>query len=242
MRGDNQKKILILQHDIAEGPGLLRMLVKESGLVPEICHLYREQRIPSHFSDFCSIISLGGPMNVYECDRYPFLLDEEFVIREIIKKEIPFLGICLGAQMLAKACGARVIKGPKKEIGWGRVILTPHGLDDPLFEGFNREIPVFQWHGDTFEIPEGGVLLASSELYPHQAIRVGSNAYGIQFHLEITRDMVSEWIEGSREELIKDGIDPEIIEIETEVNIAIMEYWMRRFWKNFLKIVMLRVF
>ncbi len=237
-----QKKILVIQHDISEGPGLFGPLIDESGFILELCEVYKGKRIPTGLDDFSSVISLGGPMSANEYERFPFLLEEESMIKEILRRGIPFLGICLGAQMLAKACGARVWKGPQKEIGWGSVSLTPQGFDDPVFQGFNGEIPVFQWHGETFEIPENGILLASSQLYPNQAVKVGSRAYGIQFHLEVTRDMVSEWVENSREELIRDGFDPEIIERETDINIAIMEYWMRRFWKNFLEDVVLTGF
>ncbi len=137
---------------------------------------------------------MGGAMNVYEEDNYPFLKAENIFIKKVLEKEIPYIGICLGSQLLAKACGAAVMKAPVKEIGWFDVALTLEAAHDPLFQGLAGPLEVFQWHEDTFTIPDGGVLLATSAACKNQAFRYGKNAYGLQFHVEITPDMIWSWV------------------------------------------------
>ncbi len=132
-------------------------------------------------------------MKVDEEKKYPFLVPEQLFIQEVLKKQIPFLGICLGSQLLAKAAGAKVVKSPVKEIGWYNVQLTPEGQKDPLFNGFKESEPIYHWHGDMFEIPSEGHLLATAQGCPHQAIKVGANAYGLQFHVEVTDKSIKEW-------------------------------------------------
>ena len=105
------------------------------------------------------------------------------------------MGICLGAQLLAKAAGARVGRSPKEEIGFSQIQLTEEGKKDPLFSGLRETVEIFQWHGDMFEIPLKGKLLASSKDCPHQALKVGACAYGFQFHIEITDKSIREWSE-----------------------------------------------
>ena len=130
------------------------------------------------------LVVMGGPMGVYETDKYPFLAHECRLIAELIRRERPVLGVCLGAQLLARALGARVFPGHGPEIGFGSVELTKEGKEDPLFGPSGPSFPVFHWHGDTFELPEGATLLASSTQYPHQAFRFGDYAYALQFHIE----------------------------------------------------------
>jgi GMP synthase-like glutamine amidotransferase len=113
----------------------------------------------------------------------------------VLKHKIPFLGICLGSQLLAKAAGAKVVKSPVKEIGWYTIQLTKQGAQDPLFKGFKEEEPIYHWHGDMFQIPANGILLAVAEGCPHQALKVGENAYGLQFHVEVTDKSIKEWCE-----------------------------------------------
>ena len=134
-------------------------------------------------------------MNVYEEDQYPFLKEENTFIQGVLRDEVPFLGICLGSQLLAKACGARVSRSPTEEIGWRTVTLTGEGKNDPLFAGLRPDLFVFQWHGDTFAIPENGQWLVSGPDCPHQALKVGPAAYGFQFHIEITDKSIREWSE-----------------------------------------------
>jgi len=132
-------------------------------------------------------------MNVYEEEKYPFLRVEDRFLKQVIQEEVPFLGVCLGSQLLAKSCGARVCKSPLKEVGWFQVGLEPTAEEDPLFEGLGPSLDVFQWHEDTFDIPAGGVLLAKGRDCPHQAFRIGRFAYGIQFHIEVTEGIIAQW-------------------------------------------------
>ena len=159
-------------------------------------------------------------MAVYEMDRYPYLRDEADMIKSFIDSGKAVLGICLGAQMVAHALGAKVYPGGVKEIGWYKVEITPAGMEDPVFstlavdniqeikgKGLTGETgssprvyaEVFQWHGDTFDLPRGAVRIASSEAYPNQAFRYGSRVYALQFHIEVTPAIIREWFEGEED-------------------------------------------
>ena len=139
-----------------------------------------------------AILVFGGPMNVDEVAAYPWLADEVDLIRQAHRHAIPVLGLCLGAQLLARALDARVYAAPISEVGVMDVTITPAGSADPLFAGLSSAFTVFQWHGDTFDLPQGATLLASSDACPNQAFRHGS-AYGLQFHLEVTAEMAADW-------------------------------------------------
>ncbi len=188
--------ILIVKHIDIEGPGTLGDFLKARGEPFCIVELGEGERLPDDPKAFKAVVVLGGPMNVDEVERFPFLSAENDFIRKVLKAEVPFLGICLGSQLLAKAAGARVVKSPVKEIGWYQIQKCQLADSDRLFDGFCEEVPVFQWHGDMFQIPSGGLLLASAQGCPHQALKVGSNAYGLQFHIEITDKSIKEWCEG----------------------------------------------
>lgn len=171
------------------------------------------------------LVILGGPMNVDEVETYPFLLTELDWIRQAVDRELPLLGICLGAQLLAKALGNRVYHNPVKEIGWYEVELLPAARDDRLFGGRGPVETVFQWHGDTFDLPEGAVHLARSASCPSQAFRVGQSAYGVQFHVEMTPRLIDEWLEEphfSAEVAALDYIDPAAIRAQVPRRIAAM--------------------
>jgi GMP synthase-like glutamine amidotransferase len=132
-------------------------------------------------------------MNVYEVDKYPFLIKEERLLKEALLKEVPFLGICLGAQLLAKVAGARVYKAEQSEIGWYTIELTDGAKEDALFKNLPAHFQTFQWHEDTFAIPPIGTLLATSQTCKNQALGVGKCAWGLQFHPEMTGEMIKEW-------------------------------------------------
>ena len=185
--------ILIVKHIDIEGPGTLGDFLISRREPFQIIDLGAGDRLPASPNDLKAVVVLGGPMNVDEEDRYPFLKPENDFIQKVLKENIPFLGICLGSQLLAKACGAKVIKSPVKEIGWYKVRLTPEGEKDPFLAGFKSQEPVYQWHGDMFQIPAGGQLLATAQGCPHQALKVGRNAYGLQFHVEVTDKSIKEW-------------------------------------------------
>ena len=135
-------------------------------------------------------------MNVDEVEKYPHLAQEVEWIKQALAAGLPTLGICLGAQLLAKALGAKVYPNRVKEIGWYSAELTPHADRDPLFEGGGKQITVFHWHGDTFDLPPGTVRLAESKLCRNQAFRYGRSAYGLQFHIEMTAELIDSWLAG----------------------------------------------
>jgi GMP synthase (glutamine-hydrolysing) len=185
-------KFIVLQHIESEGPGSLGTYLESIGVKIDVVRLYQGDALPPDLGGFDAVVSMGGPMNVYEEDRYPFLRDETVFLNKVVDAGLPVLGICLGAQMIAKAQGALVTKSPKEEVGWGRIDLTDQGSEDTLFQGLPASLEVLQWHGDMFHIPEGGALLASSEDCPHQAFRC-KNAFGLQFHVEVTAEILSDW-------------------------------------------------
>ncbi len=213
------KKVLVIQHVPHEGLGIIKDAMR-GGFEADFLRVYRD-RFACCLDDYSALIVLGGPMGVYEEDRYPFIKDELRLIESALKKDVPILGVCLGSQLLAKAAGARVYKGGGKEIGWYDVRLTPAGAVDPIFLGLPTSFEVFQWHGDTFDVPAGAVNLASSELFPNQVIKVGRAAYGVQFHLEVTGEMIKEWLAVNGEELesLKGKIDPRAISKETPAKL-----------------------
>ena len=143
------------------------------------------------------------------------------------------LGICLGAQLLAKALGARVYRNPQKEIGWDSVEVTAAGQADPLFMGLGAVVPVFQWHGDAFELPAGATLLASSARCAHQAFRYGDRVYGLLFHLEVTSEAIQSWLDAFAKEVrsLRGQVAPAQIIAETPRHIAMYHAVAQRvFW------------
>ncbi len=213
--------VLIIKHVENEGPGLIEDCLKEEKIPYRILNLESGLHLPRP-DDFNGIVILGGPMNVYEEDRYPFLKNEDLFIKGALQKGKSVLGICLGAQLIAKALGAKVSEAPLKEIGWYEVSLTEIGTEDPFFSKYPNTFPVFQWHQDTFEIPNAGKLIATSSSVPHQAFRYGKKVYGLQFHIEVTEEMIKEWLQIYEEEL--KGSQPPLfskfrILIDTEINI-----------------------
>lgn len=189
--------LIVLRHVPYEGPGLIEDMLEGRGLPYRIIDVL-EEGVPLGTAGFTGVVSMGGPMSVNsgteEIER------EKVLLREAMDRDIPILGVCLGAQLIASALGARIYAGDHPEVGWGEVILTQSGIADPLMAGVGRVLPVLHWHGETFDLPEGAVSLAYSESFENQAFRAGSNTYGLQFHLEVDEEMVREWIDRDREQ------------------------------------------
>jgi GMP synthase (glutamine-hydrolysing) len=198
---------LILQHHPIETSGVFAEMLGERGLATQTVRLDLAQPVPADPSAFAGVIAMGGPMGVYEEERYPWLREEDRLLKEALARDQPTLGICLGSQLIAKAAGARVTPGPEKEIGWYPLTLTADAKADPLFAGFPPTFEAFEWHGDVFDLPEKAVPLAASARYPHQAFRVGRRVYGLLFHLEVTAPMVRVMTDTFKDEVVALG-DP----------------------------------
>lgn len=149
------------------------------------------------------LVVMGGPMSVNDENQYPWLVGEKRFIREAVESGKKVLGICLGAQLLAGALGAKVYANPQKEIGWYPVSLTPAGRQSRLFHKFPPVFTTFHWHGDTFDLPEGAQWLAFSEACGNQAFQYGQNALGLQFHLEVSPEGVKGLLNHCGEDLVR---------------------------------------
>jgi GMP synthase-like glutamine amidotransferase len=222
------RKVLSVQNIACETLGTLERLLEAYGF--EIEKKSAQELKSTSSAGYSAIVVLGGPMAVY--DNLPYLQKEQALVRDAIKNNVPVLGICLGSQLIAQAAGGRVFKGTRKEIGLFDVSLSDEGKKG-LFAGLESPMKVFQWHGDTYELPKEAKVLAYSDLYP-QAFKIGS-AYGVQFHLEVDTSMIESWIkeydlEVRAEKLDRTVITPRAGEIERLAERC------RRVYGNFLKI------
>lgn len=182
----------VLQHVSWEGPGRIASEACARGIPLVIHRLDLDPCLPrAEVVDV--LIVMGGPMGVYETGKYTFLSGEVKLIAEMVRCGRPVLGVCLGAQLLANALGAKVFAGPSPEIGFGSVELTKEARRDPVFATLPHPLPVFHWHGDTYDLPNGALLLARNASYEHQAFRFGRNSYGLQFHVELDSNIWNEW-------------------------------------------------
>jgi GMP synthase (glutamine-hydrolysing) len=221
-------KFLVIQNTKIEGIGVLGELLRKDSIDFKTV-LAKSEEIPDIKSD--AIIILGAPESAN--DDLPYLKKELELIRQSVEKNIPVLGICLGSQLIAKAFGARVYQGPKREIGFYNDVEFDNSEKSKLFSGIKSPATVFHWHGDTFDLPENAIRLAHSKNYQNQAIKIGS-AIGIQFHLEIDEPTVKLWIEKSRKELDNTPyIDSSLIEKQIPQYIETVRNNLEIFYKNF---------
>jgi GMP synthase (glutamine-hydrolysing) len=177
--------ILVLRHEPFEHLGHFAPILMARG----ISFSYRDLNDPIPTADPAAMVILGGPMSANDAVMAP----EIDLICRSLSRHIPMLGICLGSQLIAKALGAPVYRNPALEIGWYDVHLTEHARTDPVFAGLESPATFFHWHGETFDLPEGAEWLAWSDRCRHQAYRYRHNVYGIQFHPEITPEMIEDW-------------------------------------------------
>lgn len=194
-------RIHYLQHVPFEGPAGIVNWVHKKGHMLTGTHLYNNEAVPA-MEQFDWLVILGGPMNIYEEKRYPWLRYEKQFIREAIDKCKVVLGICLGAQLITDVLGGRVTKNPEREIGWLSVTFNAEAFKSPLFENFPHTPYVFQWHGDTFStLGTGAKCIASSEVCNHQAFIYEDRVIGFQFHLESTEDGILSLISHCADEM-----------------------------------------
>jgi GMP synthase-like glutamine amidotransferase len=193
--------VLIIKNIASEGPGTIAEYLSAEKLPCSIVNLNKGEPVPD-MAPYTHLVIMGGPMAVYEMEQHPYLKSEAKLIEQAIKMNKHVLGVCLGAQMLAHALGARVYAGGQKEIGWYEVALTPEGMKDAVMSALaldnKRAALVFQWHGDTFDLPAGAVRLASSHLFTNQAFRYSDRVYALQFHIEVTPVIVLDWLKDEK--------------------------------------------
>lgn len=211
--------IYTLQHIGIETLGIIDDCLKTAGLYPQYIKPFKEQSIPEEMGEAVGLIIMGGPMGVNEQDRFPFLCDEIRLIERALKENKPILGICLGSQLIASALGAGIKKGNHKEIGWHEIFLDKFASDDPLWKDVTSPFMAYHWHGDIFELPQGAVSLASSELTECQGFRYGKNTYGFLFHMEITDNIIRRMVAAFREEIIRTGLDEKLIELGIQTHL-----------------------
>ena len=194
-------RIHALQHVAFEGLGHIGRWIADRGHSVALTRLYAGDPLP-RLADFDLLVIMGGPMNIYEDDRYPWLAAERQLIRQAVDGGKSALGICLGAQLLADALGSQVVAGAHKEIGWWPIRMTEAGYGCGFLEGLPAQPTVFHWHGDTFAVPAGAIHLAASEGCASQAFLYDNRILGLQFHLESTPETVQALLANCRDELV----------------------------------------
>ncbi|HYJ13994.1 MAG TPA: gamma-glutamyl-gamma-aminobutyrate hydrolase family protein [Candidatus Limnocylindria bacterium] len=233
------RKLLVCQHVPHEILGTLNPMLKHAGFRIRYVNFGRHPDAQPNLDGYAGLIVLGGPMSAYDDQRLPHLAVEMKLIESAMKRNLPVLGICLGGQLVARTLGARVYANPIKEIGWYDVAPSAHADDDPLLNDFKERETLFQWHGDTFDIPHGGIHLASSRHCENQAFRFGANVYAFQFHLEVDEPMILRWLkvpENRREIASLHGdIDPDRIHTETVRHIGRLHELSDRVFGKFIE-------
>jgi len=218
------RKLLVFQHSASEPLGVLDPMLRDAGFRVRYVNFSRDPDAVPDVSRYNGLVVLGGPMHVDRTDAHPHLLTEIAALREAVKRDMPILGICLGAQLLAAALGAAVRPHSVREIGWYRLAPTAAAAEDRLFRHIGGAPHVFQWHAYTFDVPHGAVHLASTQTCANQAFRWGSRAYGLQFHLEADEAMIRRWahVPAYRSEIEREGGPAAVAKVldETQRHIA----------------------
>ncbi|HEV2780893.1 MAG TPA: glutamine amidotransferase [Actinophytocola sp.] len=199
MKDTTRREVIAVRHVAFEDLGLFEEVLTERGFRVRYVDVARDHLLQQlRESDPSLLVLLGGPVSAYEDESYPFLKAEKALVRDRVARRRPLLGICLGAQVIASALGARVYPARPKEIGWAPVQLTEAGAGSPLGELTG---PVLHWHGDTFDLPEGAIHLASTPAYRNQAFALGPHVLGVQFHPEVSSDAQEPWLVGHAHEI-----------------------------------------
>jgi GMP synthase (glutamine-hydrolysing) len=218
--------ILVVRHEPFEHLGHFSEILTKNN----IPFYYKDLGDPLSLDGCPAVIVMGGPQSAN--DSHHGLLAELKLIEQAVASRKPVLGICLGAQLIAKALGARVYRNPEKEIGWAPVYFTEAAARDPVFAGLDSPTTLFHWHGETFDLPAGAQWLAYSGKCRHQAFRFGSNVYGVQFHPEITPEMIVDWSAQPANcgdvDLFEAPLDPHAVDTEPLAR-RILEGWLSVF-------------
>jgi GMP synthase-like glutamine amidotransferase len=232
------KRVLAIQHYWDDPPGYLGEIMEEHGIPYDVVQV-EEAPIPDP-ANYAAVVTLGGPQSANAHDKHPYMVQEKEFLRHLVEQDIPYLGMCLGGQLLASALHATVTRHHTYEIGFYEVQLTSEGQTDPLFQGLPGYQQVIHWHEEIFDMPGGAVKLASSENTPNQAFRIGRRAYGLQYHIEVSPAMLDIWFgypdykKLIREVLGPDG--PDKIASDRSTHYPIYKQHTRTLFENFLRI------
>ncbi|QRG05212.1 type 1 glutamine amidotransferase [Xanthobacter dioxanivorans] len=230
-------RVLVFQHVAAEHPGSLRDLMRADGVVWDPVELDEGEAIPP-LDGYDALMVFGGPMDVWQEEEHPWLVPEKAAIRDWVSAGRPFLGVCLGHQLLAEALGGKVGLMSAPEVGVTDVTLTKAGQSSPLFQGFAPTFPTLQWHGAAVRtLPPGGVILAENAHCPIQALQVGPRAFGIQYHVELTETTVPEWgaiteYRCALEAIVGDG-GQAVLEAATREKMPVFRDAAAKLYRNF---------
>lgn len=186
-------RVLVVQNFDGTGLGQVATALAEAGAQIDLRRAHLGEALPADAAGHDALVVLGGGQNARDDEAHPYLPGLVALMRDFAEADRAVLGICLGSQLLARAYGADNLIGAAPEFGWREVALTGEGGDDPVLGAVPARFPIFQWHDDTFTLPDGAVRLAGNEAAANQAFRVGRAAYGIQFHFEADRALVGDW-------------------------------------------------
>lgn len=220
---NGNRPVVVLQHAKSETPGLIEGALQSKAKALQYVRTFEGQAIPRNADEYAALIVMGGPMGVYETDRYPFLVQEMKLIEGFLKNRLPVLGVCLGSQLLAATLGAKVQKGRQKEVGWYPIELSENGRRDVLWQELPSRFVGFHWHGDIFDLPPDACLLASSGITPVQAYRYDIGVYGILFHLEVTENHIRGMLHEFGDEIREENMSVEKILEDTNRHVPTLQ-------------------
>jgi GMP synthase (glutamine-hydrolysing) len=229
---DREKTVLMVVHQSTSTTGRVGRQLEARGYVQDRRCPNFGCELPADLEGYAGVAVFGGPMSANDDDEFEGICRELKWLESVVKADVPFLGVCLGAQLLARVLGARVSPHPDgvAEIGYHPVRPTQG------FEGFFAEpLNAYQWHREGFELPDGAQLMATGDAYPNQAFKWGSNAYGVQFHPEVTRDIMLRWMRGGTRRLTLPGAQmPEAQRADNLRYDGVMERWLANFLDRWL--------
>ena len=231
------KQVTVLQHLATEGLGILEPILNAAGISIHTIHIFAGEKVPAELGTDDGLIVLGGPVSVYESEKYPYLINEIRLIETVLQENKPILGICLGSQLLASALGANIIKSGQQEIGWFPVTLSEAAQTDVLWNGVENEFMAYHWHGDVFNLPEDAVSLASSMLTEHQAFTHKERAYGILFHPEATKEIIWGMTQNFAEEAEGAGVTQKEILEDSEKYLLAFQAIADKIFNRWVKLI-----
>ena len=230
--------VLAIVHQRDAGPGVFAEAIAEAGGELDEWTLSERPEPPANPLDYDAVLVLGGAMNIDEGERHGWIAEEKALLREMLEREVPLLGLCLGGQLVAEAAGAEARRASEPEIGWHQVEVTPEGAGDPLVGPLAPAFEAFQWHSYEFGLPPGAVPLARSEVCL-QGARIGQRAWALQFHPEVSRADARHWVADfeSDPDAVRIGVDPALLGPETEAKIGAFNELGRALCRRWLRTV-----